>query len=63
MTNKQKYSVATMLAIGSLQSVISRLEKLPFDSKDAIEFAKKIDPFYTKKDGFVPQKVRKLCGL
>jgi RNA polymerase sigma factor (sigma-70 family) len=58
LSQQQKYSVATMLATNTLEPTLARLK----DNPAAQAFAKQIDKYYKRRDGFVPQKVRDLVN-
>jgi hypothetical protein len=53
LSPNQRYSVASMLAVGTLASVESRLA----GNVEALKLARSIDRYYTKRDGFIPRPV------
>lgn len=64
MNRSQKLAVASSLAVQNLRGVLLHLEQnAPVEIKaDAIAFAKKIDRYYRKRDGFIPRPVIRLCN-
>lgn len=62
--DRQKYAIATMLAQQSLEATIAAIRKrtLPDVQESAIQFAKEIDKYYRKRDGFVPKIVVDICN-
>lgn len=66
LTYNQKYSIATMLATGSLEQAIKRIQASEFDSKlsqAGIEFAKIANKYFIRRDGFIPTAVVNLCKI
>lgn len=62
LSYQQRYSVASMLAVNSLDAVRRRLDGLRADMPempidDLINLAERLDPYYVRRDGFVPKKV------
>ena len=63
-TQNQLYSIATMLSIDTLDSVLKRLQGLRktgiFAEEEIahkIKWAVQMDKYYKKRDGYVPKKV------
>lgn len=58
LTKRQQYSIATMLATNTLDATIRRLsDSFVLSRYQAVEFAKTIDKWYKKRDGFIPKRV------
>ena len=60
--NKQKYAIATMLATNTFEPTMKRLENSGFLTKELEEWTIKINKYYGKLDGYVPQKVIQLLN-
>ena len=59
MTRQQKYAIASMLSTNNLTATIATMRRTDRDntSDTKITFAIRIDPFYAKRDGFIPASV------
>jgi hypothetical protein len=59
LSQSQKYSIASMLAINTLDAATATIERFNDSavSVEASDFARRIDKFYRKRDGFVPRRV------
>jgi hypothetical protein len=58
----QKYGIASALAADNLDNVIANLNKLPFPDliSEGVKFAKHLNQFFKKRDGFIPAAVLEL---
>ncbi len=66
LSRQQKYSIASGLATGKPEPLLAKMRSSGLFSESEIReaeaFAREIDKHYKKRDGFVPDKVRKLIG-
>lgn len=66
LTRMQRYSVASMLATNTLRPTINRLiascAELGTNNEPFVAFAKLIDKYFAKRDGFIPPAVVKMVN-
>lgn len=65
LTHNQRYAIASSMAVSSLETVIARLLKhgkeLDHYPSEEITFARSINVYFGKRDGYIPKQVLQLC--
>lgn len=61
LTQSQKYSIATLLSVNTLEATLYKIRQSHLNEVvEGVEFAKLINKYYKKRDGFVPRPVIKM---